>query len=180
MTRGLIAGTSGAAFAVAAGSLMLANGFSGGGGARVALYVVFLVATLTLLAGAIAYSEGSIDQLAAARATLPRRRVRTAIKRAGHRTGRATRNGVRFVARASRIGPQTLGAKLESALTPERRHAVLRALGLEHIEAPPAPKPYAVAHARRKAMATSPITRRYNAFEARRGAQTRVARVASR
>lgn len=179
MTRGLIAGTSGAAVVVA-GSLMLANGFSGGGGARVALYVAFLVATLTLLAGAIAYSEGSIDQLAAARATLPRRRVRTAVKRAGRRAGLATRNGVRFTARTSRVGAQTLGAQLESALTPERRHAVLRALGLEDIEERPASKPYAVAHARRKAIATSPITRRYNAFEARRGAQSRVARVASR
>jgi hypothetical protein len=187
MTRRLVAGVLGVALAAGSGSLLLANGISGGDAARsarVALYVVFLVAMLTLLAGAIAYSEKSIDQLAAARATLPRRRVRTAVKRAGHRAGLATRKGVRFAARASRAGARELselGAQLESALTPERRHALLRALGLEDIEANPNPRPgrYAAAHARRP-VATSAITRRYNAFEARRGARSRVTRVASR
>jgi len=185
MARRLVAGVVGVALGAGSGSLLLANGISGGAGAPaalVALYVVFLVATLTLLAGAIFFSETEIDQLAAARATLPRRRVRTALKRAGRSTGLVTRNGARFAARTSRAAARKLGAQLESALTPERRHAVLRALGLEDIEARPTPSPgrYAAAHARRKVPATSAITRRYNAFEAKRGARSRVTRVASR
>jgi len=192
MARRFVAGVVGVALGAGSGSLLLANGISGGAGAPaalVALYVVFLVATLTLLAGAIFFSETEIDQLAAARATVPRRRVRTALKRAGRRTGLATRNGARFAARmsraaarTSRAGARRLGEQLESALTSERRHAVLRALGLEDLEAQPNPNRgrYAAAHARRKVPETSAITRRYNAFEARRGARSPIARVASR
>jgi hypothetical protein len=199
MTRRLAAGGGAAAAAAGAGSLLLANGVSGGDGGRgvlVVLYLVFLVATLALLAGGIAWSEKWIDQLAAARASSRRqKRWRAAAKQVGRRVGRrvgmaardgagfaarSSRDGVSFAARTSRAGARRLQAQLETALTPERRHAVLRALGLEDIDAPPAPKPYAAAHARRKAMATSAVTRRYNAFEARRGTRPRAARPASR
>jgi hypothetical protein len=199
MTRRLVAGGGATAAAVGAGALLLANGISGGSGGRgvlVVLYLVFLVATLSLLAGGLAWSEQAVDQMAAARvSSRRRRRLRTAAKRVGRRVGRrvgmaardsvyfaarTSRDGAYFAARTSRAGARQLQAQLETALTPERRHAVLRALGLEDIDAPPAPKPYAAAHARRKAMATSAVTRRYNAFEARRGTRPRAARPASR
>ena len=184
MGRRLTAGGIAAAGAVGAGSLMLANGVSGergGRGVLVGLYIVFLVATLGLLAGGIAWSEKWVDQMAAARVrTHRRRRLRTAAKRVGRRVGVTARDGVGFAARTTRAGAQKLETQLASAFTPERGHAVLRALGLEDIDEPPPPKPYAVAHARRKAMATTPITRRYNAFEARRGERSRFERAASR
>ena len=199
MTRRLVAGGGATAAAVGAGSLLLANGVSGGDGARgvlVVLYLVFLVATLALLAGGLAWSERWVDQMAAARVnTRRRKRLRTAVKRvgrrAGHRVGTAARDGVYFAARmsrdgayfaarTSRAGARRLQAQLETSLTPERRRAALRALGLEDLDEPPAPKPYAAAHARRQALATSAVTRRYNAFEARRGTRPQAARQASR
>ena len=74
MTPRLIVGGAAAATAAGAGSLLLANGVSGGGGggrgALVALYLVFLVATLALLAGGIVWSEKWVDQIVADRGGL--------------------------------------------------------------------------------------------------------------
>ncbi len=190
MARRQWAGVAGLAATVSVGSLVLASGMSSGANGRtalVALYLVFLVATLTLLAGGIAYSEKWVDQMAAARATWPRRSLRRAVKRVGRRAGMATRragvatrNGIVFAARTSRAGLQ----RLETALTPERRHAVLVALGLQETDGAGAPARTppegAIARARRAAVVNSPTTRRYNAFEAKRGARSRTARPASR
>jgi len=186
MARRQWAGLAGLAATVSVGSLVLANRTSSGANGRpalVALYLVFLVATLTLLAGGIAYSEKWVDQMAAARATWPRRSLRRAVKRVGRRAGMAarragmaTRNGIVFAARTSRAGLQ----RLDAALTPERRHAVLVALGLQETDGAGAPPKGAIARARRAAVVNSPTTRRYNAFEARRGARSRIARPASR
>ncbi len=209
MARYLIGGVVCAAAGVGVGALLIANRISSGGdrpAVLVALYIVFLVATLTVLAGGLAYSQTSVDQLAAARAAAPRRSLRAATMRMGKRVRRqagvAARHGATFAARTSRVaalmsraGARQLGAgtgrlraQLEAALTPERRHALLTALGLEEpagadgatAPARPAARRYAAAHARRKVPATSAVTRRYNAFEAGRGARSRVARAASR
>jgi hypothetical protein len=190
MARRLVATVVGGAAALGAGSLLVANGVTSGGGGRagmVALYVVFLAATLALLAGGIVWSEKAIDQLAAARATRPRRVWRARAARAGRRAGAAARSGARLAGRGARV----VGGRVETAvvtavqegMTSERRHAFLRALGLEEIEPPDTTAPrgrYASAHARRRAQPQSAITRRYNALEARRGTRARGTRTGAR
>ena len=165
MTRRLIAGGAAAATAVGAGSLLLANGVSGGGGGArgvlVVLYLVFLVATLALLAGGLAWSEKWVDQIAATAGGPAAPEAAAHRGEAGGATGGCRHTGRRLLRRSNvtapphechEPAPSDSGAA-QGSLTPERRHATLRAWASRRSRNPPhGPGPYAAVHARRTAL----------------------------